>query len=75
MEAARDLTTFIVDQATALSQARLKSEQSIRVLDKALDSQAHNALALLNTLPAASPAKRDVKASPSPAGSLIDVLA
>ena len=63
-----DLTTFIVDQATALSQAHLKSEQSVRTLDKALDIQAQNALTLLSTL--------DVSAGgPSPSSRLIDVLA
>ena len=63
-----DLTTFIVDRATALSQARIKSEQSVRTLDKALDVQAQNALALLSVL--------DVSArSPSPNSRLIDVLA
>ena len=63
-----DLTTFIVDQATALSQAQIKSEQSVRILDKALDVQALNALALLSVLDASS-------RSPSPNSRLIDVLA
>ena len=63
-----DLMTFIVDQATALSQAQLESEQSVRTLDKALDIQAQNALTLLSSL--------EVFArSPSPSSRLIDVLA
>ena len=63
-----DLTSYIVDKATALSQAKVKSEQSVRTLDKALDIQAQNALALLSTL--------EVSArSPSPSSRLIAVLA
>ena len=63
-----DLTTFIVDQATALIQAQLESEQSVRTLDMALDIQAQNALAFLSTLEVSA-------GSPSPSSRLIDVLA
>ena len=50
-----DLTSSIVNLATALSQQALKSKQSVAVLDKALDAQAQNALSLLASIPAAAP--------------------
>ena len=66
---AGDLTSSIVDVSTALTQQRLKSLQSISVLDKALDTQARNALALLEALPAAAPLQQ------SQSGRLVDIVA
>ena len=60
------LTASIVDIATALTDQRMRSEMSIRTLDKALEAQSQNALALIQTLPAASaPGK----------GQVVDVVA
>ena len=64
-----DLTSSIVDVATALSQQRLKSLRSIAVLDKALDTQSRNALALLEALPSAAPSQQ------SESGRLVDTVA
>ncbi len=64
-----DLTSSIVDVATALSQQRLKSLRSIAVLDKALDTQSRNALALLEALPSAAPLQQ------SESGRLVDTVA
>ena len=59
------LTAMIADTASALSAQRLHSQMSISLLDKALDQQGQMAMALLQTLP---------KASPAGTGELIDVL-
>jgi hypothetical protein len=64
-----DLTSSIVNLATALSQQELKSQQSVAVLDKALDAQAQNALSLLASIPAAAPLQQ------SSAGQLLNVIA
>ena len=64
-----DLSSSIANLATALSQQALKSQQSVAVLDKALDAQAQNALALLASLPAAAPLQQ------SSAGQLLNVIA
>ena len=48
------LTASIANASTALSQQRLQSEMSIRLLDKALDAAGQNALALLASIPAPS---------------------
>lgn len=60
------LTGAIADTATALSSQRLKSEMSIKLLDKALDAQGQMAMSLLQGLPAASPAG---------VGQVVDILA
>jgi hypothetical protein len=60
------LTATLADTATALSSARLQSEMSVKLLDKALDQQGKMAMSLLQSLPSASP---------TGAGQLIDVIA
>ena len=65
---AGNLTSEIVNVATALSQQRLKSQQSIAVLDKALDAQAQTALSLIETVTTSSPSQGGV-------GSLVDLVA
>ena len=64
-----DLTSSIVNVATALAQQKLKSQQSVAVLDKALDAQAQNALALLASIPAAAPLQQGA------AGQLLNIIA
>ena len=64
-----DLSSSIANVATALAQQKLKSQQSVAVLDKALDAQAQNALALLASIPAAAPLQQ------SSAGQLLNVVA
>lgn len=60
------LTASIVDTASALSAQKLQGEMNVKLLDKALDASAQQALSLLATLP--SPAG-------SGAGQVIDVVA
>lgn len=64
-----DLTSSIVNLATARAQQALKSQQSVAVLDKALNAQAQNALSLLASIPAAAPLQQ------SSAGQLLNVIA
>lgn len=61
------LTASIVDTATALSAQKVKGEMNIKVLDKALDAQAQQAMSLLASLPA-SPSGGGV-------GELLDIIA
>lgn len=48
------LTASIVDTATALSNQRLHSQMSVRLLDKALDIQGQTAISLIASIPAPS---------------------
>lgn len=61
------LTAALVDTASALGQQRLRGELGVRTLRKALDAQAQQALALLQSLP---PPK-----TLSPSGHRIDLVA
>ena len=45
-----DLTSAIINQASAMSTARLKSEMSVRTFKKAMDFQEQAALTLLRTV-------------------------
>ena len=60
------LAASIADTATALSQQRVQGEMSIRLLDKALDAAGQTAMALLQSIPAPSPAGK---------GGMVDVVA
>ncbi|MBT3345531.1 MAG: putative motility protein [Gemmatimonadetes bacterium] len=60
------LTASIVDTASALSAQKLHNEMNVKLLDKALDASAQQALSLLAALPAPSGGG---------AGQLIDVVA
>ena len=61
------LTASIVDTASALKSQQLASEMNVRLLDKALDASAQQALSLLSTLPAGFPSGGGV-------GQVLDVL-
>ena len=45
-----DLTSAIINQASAMSTARLKSEMSVQTFKKAMDFQEQAALTLLQTV-------------------------
>ncbi|MBT4097975.1 MAG: YjfB family protein [Gemmatimonadetes bacterium] len=62
------LTASIVDTASAMKAQQLASEMNVRLLDKALDASAQQALSLLSTLPAGSPSGGGV-------GQVLDVIA
>ena len=61
------LTAAIVDTASALSQQRIAGQMNVRALRQALDAQAQQALALLQSLP--PPGQL------SPSGHRIDLVA
>ncbi len=60
-----DLTSMIIDTASALSAQRLQATQSVAVLDKALEAQRSIALSLIQS----------VAPSPSGTGGHIDLVA
>ncbi len=62
------LTASIVDTASAMKAQQLSSEMNIRLLDKALDASAQQALSLLSSLPAGSGSGGGV-------GEILDIIA
>ena len=63
------LTASIIDTASALKSQQLAGEMNVRLLDKALDAQAQQALSLLSTLPAGD------APSGGGVGQLLDIVA
>jgi len=63
------LTASIIDTASALKSQQLAGEMNVRLLDKALDAQAQQALSLLSTLPAGG------APSGGGVGQLLDIVA
>lgn len=70
-----DLTSLIVDTATALSTQRLRAQQSVAVLDKALEAERRLALSLLQGVAPDVFSASGNPASAANLGSQVDLVA